>query len=81
MQVYVNFVIALTMAAFAASSMGKPADARIIDRAAVVQTAREADTREADDALVCKIECNNGNTYTCWFCKCESLPPCSGSGQ
>jgi hypothetical protein len=30
-----------------------------------------------DDGLYCHVKCPDGTTYTCWFCRCDSLPPCS----
>jgi len=33
------------------------------------------------EALRCTTHCPDGTEYSCWLCKCSSLPSCSSGGN
>ncbi len=43
---------------------------------------QRGDSQNAEnDALRCTAHCKNGNTYSCWLCKCSELPSCDEGAQ
>lgn len=52
------------------------------DEVEVIHISPDGDTisyissSEEGEALHCKNECADGNTYSCWLCKCSDLQKC-----
>ncbi len=69
---------------FSFANNDKPKDDIIVKRAdgiEIIKLNSSAVTNTESDALHCKIRCDNGNVYSCWFCDCSELPSCGGGAQ
>lgn len=72
------FFMAVSLS-FAANQLPQPALTTAFSTLEIQELVVALDAEE--EGLHCKSECANGNTYSCWFCNCSSLPACDTASE